>query len=297
MIKRIGLAATVIAGLMASVVGGNIANAAPGRALSGTINVAGSTALLPLVNQAAQDFMAKNPGVTVQVAGGGSGTGLAQAQSGAIDIGDSDIYADPAKQPDLVDHQVAVVAFVLTLNKSVNLTNLTQKQLQNIYTASYTSKDRVENWKQIGGPDLKVVTIVRPLSSGTRKTFDKIVLKGGNEKGTTALQKDSTNLVLTTVAQYKGAVGYAALGSAQSAQYKGKLSIVSYNGVAPTKANIVTGKYEIVAYEHMYTKGKPNTLAQAFIDYVSSPDVQKNVAEAKLGFIPLNEMKVTIPKR
>ncbi|GAC1428238.1 MAG: phosphate ABC transporter substrate-binding protein PstS family protein [Chloroflexota bacterium] len=295
MTKSRVIAAIAALGIVASVLSApGIAGAAKGHALSGTLTISGSTALLPLVNQAAQDFMAKNSGVTIQVAGGGSGTGLNQAETGAVDIGNSDVSADPAKQPDLVDHEVAVVAFVVVVNKSAGITNLTQQQLYNIYAAPYTSRSRVENWSQVGGANLRTVVVVRPTSSGTRKTFDKIVLKGAYEKGTQALQKDSTNLVLQTVSQTRGAIGYAALGNAESEAARGKVTILSYNGIAPTRANIVTAKYPVIAYEHMYTKGKASPLAQAFIDYISGKDNTSVVQ--KLGFISMSQMKARIPR-
>ncbi len=296
MLKR-SLTAIVSIAVLAMIVGTpGLAGAAKSRDLSGTLTISGSTALLPLANAAAQEFQAANPKVTVQVSGGGSGTGLGQVEGGAVDIGDSDVYANAKTQGDLVDHQVAVVCFVMVVNKSVNITNVTQQQLYNIYAAPYTSKARVDNWSQIGGPNQKVITVLRPTSSGTRKTFDKIVLKGGYEFGTQALQQDSTNLVLQTVAQTRGALGYAALGNAQTFNARGNYTILSYNGVAPTKANIVTDKYKIISYEHMYTKGPASPLAQAFIDFVTSTAVQKNLAEAKLGFISINDMKAKIPQ-
>ena len=294
-VKRSIIAAIAALGIVASaIVAPGIAGASRSHALSGTLTISGSTALLPLVTQAANDFMAKNSGVTIQVAGGGSGTGLNQAETGAVNIGNSDVFADPTKQADLVDHQVAVVAFVIVVNKSVGITNLSQQDLYNIYAAPYTSSKRVDNWKQLGGPNLKTVVVVRPTSSGTRKTFDRIVLKGAYEKGTQALQVDSTNFVLQTVSQTRGAIGYAALGNAENEAKNGHIILASYNGVAPTRANIMNGKYVIASYEHMYTKGTPTPLAQAFLDYVVSKDNLPVVQ--KLGFIPISQMKVKLSK-
>src|SRR5205807_4360916 len=104
-----------------------------------------------------------------------------------VQIGNSDIFSKPG-QEDLVDHQVAIVVFVMIVNSKVTgVTNLTIDQLKGIYDGTIT------NWSQVGGPNLKIVVVSRPTSSGTRATFQKYIL-GGPEKisGPTSLTTDST---------------------------------------------------------------------------------------------------------
>ena len=93
--------------------------------LSGTI-AAGSTALLPLAEEAGKKFMEKNSKVSIQVQGGGSGTGINQVASGAVQIGNSDVPSgdkikDAEKAKELVDNKVAGIAFALVVNKDVKL--------------------------------------------------------------------------------------------------------------------------------------------------------------------------------
>ena len=243
--------------------------------VQGHITASGSTALAPLVKQVAQDYSTKCSGASITVNLGGSGTGLSQAESGAVQIGNSDIF-HKSNQQDLVDHQVAVVVFAVIVSQDVGVKNLTATQLKGIYSGQIT------NWKQIGGPNENITVVSRPTSSGTRATFQNYVL-GGPEtiSGPSNLTTDSTSTVIQNVAQNKGAIGYAATGPVQKA---GTVSIVSIDGVSTDAANVENNTYKFWSFEHMYTKGKPTALAQALIDYMSSD--QGKLEAKKLGFLP-----------
>lgn len=250
--------------------------------LSGTITAAGSTALQPLVDEAAKLFMAKNTKLQIVVNGGGSGAGLTQVFSGAAQIGNSDVFANEKSGIDaaaLVDHKVAVVGVAAVTNPTVGVTNVTQAQLIDIFTGKIT------NWKEVGGADQKIVVINRTAGSGTRMTFNKYALNGATE--IEAQTEDSNGTVRQIVAQTPGAISYLALSYIDST-----IKALSIDGVAPTAANITTGSYKVWAYEHMYTKGEATGAVKAFLDYMMTPDVQTGIV-AKLGYIPAADMKVS----
>jgi phosphate transport system substrate-binding protein len=247
----------------------------------GSITASGSTALAPLVKAIAQQYSTKCSGATITVNLGGSKTGLANAEAGSVNIGNSDVPANTATQADLVDHQVAVVIFAIIVNKGVSVTNLTTDQLKGIYAGTYT------NWNQVGGPNLPIVVVSRPASSGTRATFQKFIL-GGPEKvsGPASLTTDSTGTVITEVASTNGAIGYAASGPAKA---NSGVTIVSIDGTSPTSANVESNAYKFWNIEHMYTKGPASGLSQALIDYMTSSDAK--MIAAQQDFIAITDMQ------
>ncbi|MGZ3496699.1 MAG: phosphate ABC transporter substrate-binding protein [Vulcanimicrobiaceae bacterium] len=273
----------VAAGLLAPLAacgGGNSsssssATSAPGgESVAGNVTIAGSTALLPLVKQAAVDYQASHPDVKISVSGGGSRVGITQAAQGGVQIGDSDIPAPD--QPDLVDHKVAVVPFAVVVNPEAGVKNLTVQQIRDIFSG------KVTNWKQVGGANLKITIVNRPRSSGTRAVFVQKIM-GGTQPTESGLTQDSSGTVATIVAQTPGATSYLAMGYVKP----DRITPVSIDGVPPTDDNVKSGKYPFWSYEHMLTKGQPPKEVADFIDYVSK---DKSLLE-RLHFIPVSEMK------
>ena len=246
--------------------------------LSGSITASGSSALLPLVKEAADEYMTTNPDVTVTTNGGGSGTGLKQVADGSVDIGNSDVFAeeklDASQAGTLTDHKVAVVVVSAVVNKDLGVTNLTSAQLSDIFTG------RITNWKEVGGPDLAVMLVTRPSSSGTRSLFKKWAMNGTEEAGSSALETDDSGTLMQTITDNKGAVGYVALSYlVNNTAAKG----VSIDGAAPTLENTYSGKYKVWGFEHMYTKGNGSELAQDFLKFIVSETFSAKVESMGYG--------------
>ena len=274
--------AILLAGLsIALLLSGCAESGTTSSAFKGNLKITGSTALEPLVHTAALSFMKLHPQVHINVQGGGSITGLRDVTSKKSAIGNSDIYADPALYPDpnMTDHIVCVIPFTMITSPDVNISSLTQDQIIKIF-----STGEINNWKQVGGPDLRIVPVVRPPTSGTRDTFRKYILGGLDEKGT-LLKTDSSTDVLEAVAKKPGAIGYLALSVLNSTVH----SIV-INNQAPTQENIASGRYIFWAYEHMYTLGDDNQLIATFLDFMLTQQVQQEAQ--KLRYIPIDAMKL-----
>jgi phosphate transport system substrate-binding protein len=250
------------------------ASAAP-NCVAGSIIAGGSTALQPLVTAAGKAYQAACAGSTINVQPGGSGTGLTNVASGAFQIGNSDVTAESKlATPDaalLVDHVVARQGWLMVTNTSVTgVTNLSTQQMTDIWTGKDT------NWNQVGGNDQPIVLILRPASSGTRATFKKIVLGGADEANTgTTLTEDSNGAVTTAVKATPGST--SVIGFAYYAANKSGLVGLQLDGVDATVDNMTNGTYKLQAFGHMYTKGAPTGLTDAFLQFMLSPYVQNGL--------------------
>ena len=257
--------------------------------LSGTITAAGSSALKPLADDAADSFLNDHPDVSITIDAGGSGEGLKQVSEETVDIGNSDVAAedklDETAAKELVDHQVCVVTMAPIVNKDVaeaGVKSLTKEQLISIFTGKTT------NWKDVGGPDENIVLVTRPESSGTRATFQKYALDGNEEASNTSMETDDSGVLLTNVKSTNGAIGYVALSYLTG---DAGVETVAIDDVEPTLENTYSGKYPVWTFEHMYTKGEPNEVTKAFLDYITGDEYGTQME--KLGYGVASKMTVT----
>ena len=260
-------------------------NEASGEELSGSLTVTGSSAMQPLIEEAANQFMQKNPGVQITVQGGGSGTGLADAESGNADIGNSDVFAeekgiDPTK---VIDHKAFVVGMGPVAHPEVGIDDISQEDLIKVFSGEIT------NWRELGGADQDIILVNRPESSGTRATFHTWALNGTDEyRGGEGIEQDSSGTVHQIIGETPGAIGYLAF-----SYYDDTVLPLKLDGVEPTDENVYTNDWYVWAYQHMYTNadGENEQLEQAFIDFVMSDEIQSTLIP-EMGYIPSAEMKV-----
>ena len=257
--------------------------------LSGTITAAGSSALKPLADDAAEAFYELHPDVVITIDAGGSGEGLTQVSDGTVDIGNSDVEAseklDEAQAAELVDHQVCVITMAAIVNPDVaeaGVTDLSKEELIGIFTGEIT------NWSEVGGPDEDIVLVTRPTSSGTRATFQKYALDGNEEASNASMETDDSGVLLQNVRDTKGAIGYVALSYLVDDP---GVATVAIDGVEPTLENTYNGTYPVWTFDHMYTKGEPNEVVGAFLDYIMSDEYGTRMEE--LGYGVSSKMTTT----
>jgi phosphate transport system substrate-binding protein len=247
--------------------------------ITGTVTASGSTALLPMVKAAGEQFMAKNTKATINVSGGGSGTGVKNVADGTSDIGNSDVKAsDDYKDKGLVEHIVCIAPFAIVVNNDVTVSDLKTQQVADIYAGKIT------NWKEVGGKDEKITLIHRPDSSGSRALVKQLIM-GGTDFSKDGVTQDSSGAVKTAVGKTPGSIGYI-----DTPYIDSTLKAVKIDGVAFGKDTIKNGTYKLFGQERMYTKGEAKGATKAFLDFIMSDDFQNNQME-KLGFLPSNLLK------
>ncbi|OXS62767.1 phosphate ABC transporter substrate-binding protein [Cohnella sp. CIP 111063] len=279
--KSLSVAALAIALVSTSV---SVAGAASD--LKGKIVINGSSALLPLTLQAANEFKKLHPKVKISASAAGSITGPQSVRKGIADIGAVDWDASQdvpgfKKFDGQVAHKVAIIPFAAVVNKNVKVDDLTTKQLQDIFSG------KVTNWKDVGGEDADIIVVNRAFGSGTRVNFQMKALQGTEfiSKGSNYKEVKSSGDMKTAVETTPNAIGYIDLVYVTS-----NMKALKINKIAPTEANVVNGTYKVWGYGYYMTKGKPDGATKAFIEYIQSAKFQ-NGSLKKLKFIPISALK------
>ncbi|PVX26016.1 MAG: phosphate-binding protein [Candidatus Bathyarchaeum sp.] len=256
---------------------------------TGTINLAGSTTVLPVADTAAIAFMNKHSGVTVTVQGGGSGTGYAQAIDGTVDIG---MGSRGPKQKEIDAgtlwlHPLALDAVCVVVNPSVgNNIELTLEEVAKIFAGEYT------NWNQVDSslPDAEIYVVVRESGSGTRGTFEEYTVDEFDltVDSTMVHEQPSNPAVRTAVKDTPNSIGYVGFGFLTNDVVA--VSLAQEEGadyVPATLENIQNGSYAISRLLYFITSSplESGSLADRFISFVLSEDGQDIVEDE--GFLRL----------
>ena len=193
---------------------GTSGNCSPG--LNGqkqTIKISGSTTVLPIVQKAADQYMASHPDADIQVSGGGSGVGIQAIGAKTVDIGMSSrevTQGRDGKVSRLCRYFRCTGWYCGHCEPGKQIQYITLDQIKDIYLGKITK------WTQITGANVpntnnQIVIIGRDSASGTRTYFDEtVLLKATPTK--TMLEKNSNGAVLQTVAQTPGSIGYVSIG-------------------------------------------------------------------------------------
>ena len=243
--------------------------------LKGMLHISGGSIHVPVMVDAASKIMAQYPDVIITIAGGGSELGVQQVTAGQVNIGSSGrpLTVAEKKQVGLVEFPFAIDALAVVVHPANGLKSLTWQQLAAIYAGEITQ------WKDVGGPDIPINVYSREVGTGTKQCFIDNALKGGSIIDTANVLSSNGDMKMS-VAQNPSAIGFLSVGYADAS-----VKVLALGEVAPIPRKILTKAYPVVRQLYMDTKGEPQGLTKAFIDYIYSP--QGAEAIRRSGYIPL----------
>jgi phosphate transport system substrate-binding protein len=259
----------------------------PAVVQAGNITVKGSDTMVILGQKWAEAYMKSHPGTTVQVTGGGSGTGIAALLNGTTDICNSSRPMKPAETADFVkkfkarphEYKTCMDGLAVYVQESNPVEQLSIPQLEAIFTG------KIKNWKELGGADAAISLYGRENSSGTYEFFKEHVLAKKDFAAATKTMP-GTAAVIQGVAKDKNSIGYGGIAYGEGVKH---LKISKTDGgeaIEPSEANVLSGKYPIARYLFNYVAPAADTGAVAdYIAWCLSDEGQAVVKD--VGYYPL----------
>jgi phosphate transport system substrate-binding protein len=251
-----------------------------------SITMKGSDTMLILGQRWAEVYMSQNPGVVIQVTGGGSGVGIAALINGGTEICQA---SRPMKSSEIdklkerfntkgVEIPVAMDGISIYLNEENQVAELTLDQIKGIYTGQIT------NWKDVGGDDARILLYGRENSSGTYSFLKDNVLMGADFAAQTQTLP-GTAAIVNAVAKDKYGVGYGGAAYAKGVKYCKVKKDAQTPGYEPTLENVKSVNYPISRYLFWYLRNKPTGQTKKLVDWVLSEQGQQIVT--KVGYFPI----------
>lgn len=252
------------------------------------ITVKGSDTMVILGQRWAAVYMKKTPGVTIQVTGGGSGTGIAALINGTTVIAEASrpmkdqekASVKEKRGAEVLELPVAVDGLAVFLNTKNPVGELSLAQLKGIYTRA------IKNWKEVGGRDERIILYGRENNSGTYVYFKEHVLENA-DYFPTVQTLPGTAAVINAVAKDPRGIGYGGVAYGEGVKHLRVKRDANSPGVEPTMENVLSAQYPISRYLYWYIAGQPKGEVKAFAEWALSKDGQAVVEN--VGYYPLNE--------
>ncbi|MDI6803788.1 MAG: phosphate ABC transporter substrate-binding protein [Bacteroidota bacterium] len=251
-----------------------------------TITMKGSDTMVILAQRWAEVYMSKNKNFTIQVTGGGSGTGISALINGTTDICNSSRPMKRAEMDKLkqryntlgVEIKVAIDGLALYVNETNPVSELTLDQVKRIY------QGKITNWKDIGGADSKIILYSRENNSGTYVYFKDNVLEG-EDFSPSAQNMPGTAAVVNAVSKDKNSIGYGGEAYGKGIKFIKIKKDEKSPAYIPSAEYVKSGDYPISRYLYLYLRSKPTGEIKKFIDWMLSKEGQEIVT--KVGYSPV----------
>lgn len=224
------------------------------------ITIAGSTSVMPFVEKLAEYFMLQHPKYIIDVQGGGSTAGIQACINNTVHLGmSSRKLKDNERLNEIV---ICYDGISIVVHPSNPINELSLDQVRAIFSG------KIKNWKELGWIDRRIDAITREEGSGTRGSFEELVMKN-EEIDDSIMVQDSNGSVKEIVATDPYAIGYISLGLVDK-----RVKALVIDGVFPTVSSIKTGAYKIMRPFLFISNGEPDDDTREFIEFVLSKQGQ-----------------------
>jgi phosphate transport system substrate-binding protein len=242
-----------------------------------TITLSGSTSVAPLATQLAKGYLKTSAGkgkVKFRVLQGGSDIGIADVARGRVSLGMSSRDPQPSDPGGLVFNRIARDGVCIATHSSNSLGNISQDQVQAIFSGS------IRSWSQVPGADASgtIDLVVRNPASGTQDAFQNIFMGQNLRVSPSASQRPSNGRVQQAIASNPNAIGYVDFNFTQG------LNVVPYRGVACSLRNAKSGQYGGVRNFWLVSRGKASGAARSWLKFVRSRKAGRIIAK---NWVPL----------
>lgn len=234
-----------------------------------------------LVPTLAEEYKAKHPGVSFEIAAEGSTTGIAAIIDGTAQIGMSsrrakatEMSAATAKGVMLKPTIVAYDGMAVVVNANNPISKLTLRQVEQIFTGDVT------DWSAVGGKPGRIAIYTRNTSSGTYSDWKDLAMKK-RDYAASSMKMAGNEQIAAEVAKQPNGIGYVGLAYIHAPGMK----VVAIDGVLPSKETVLAKKYAYARPTFYYTNGEPSGEAAKFIEFTLG-DAGQKIAE-NIGFVPL----------
>jgi phosphate transport system substrate-binding protein len=259
------------------------------------IRITGSDTMVNLVQAWAENYRKKRPDVSVQVAGGGSGVGIAGLIDGILDLAAASREMEP-KEIDRatqknghkpIEYSVALDALSVYVQKDNPISTISLEELAEIYG----DKGSIEKWSQLNVKNTActsdtIVRVGRQNSSGTYVYFREAVLGAKREYKLGSIDQSGSKDVVALIGRTPCAAGYS--GMAYITPEVKALALSRKKGepaVAPSNESAMNKTYPLARALYLYSPGEPKPHVKEFLDWVLSPEGQQIVTS--IGFVPV----------
>lgn len=234
-----------------------------------------------LVPQLAEQFKADHPDATFDIAAEGSTTGIAALIDNTAQIGMSsreakpaEIAAGKAKGVTLKETIVAYDGLGVIVNSSNPITNLTKKQVEQIFTGDVT------DWSAVGGKSGTISIYTRNTSSGTYSDWKELAMKK-RDYAASAQKMAGHEQIAAEVGKNANGIGYVGLAYMKASGIK----VITIDNVASSAEAVRKQTWPYARPTFYYTNGDPQGVAKQFVDFTIGPAGQQIVE--RVGFVPI----------